>query len=162
MGMKSFEQKVEPVESNTQPRRRQRPQSTEPMECDLSQDGENEDPITDKTHDLNRLNNNSNNKLSDKSKGVETRGSYIFESPTEEKQIQNGIGENKDDNVEIKTKKTKKKSKKSDGKKDDIIIEDKSNKGDADEKEDTSTQAKPAKKAKKSKKKEVKDETPEI
>merc|ERR1712008_356111 len=108
------DQQVEPVESNTQPRRRQRPQSTEPMECDLSQDGENEGPITDKTHDLNRLNNNSNNKLSEKSKGVETRGSYIFESPTEEKQIQNGIGENKDDNVEIKTKKTKKKSKKSD------------------------------------------------
>merc|ERR1712106_179299 len=96
--------------------------------AESANDGENEDPITDKTHDLNRLNNNSNNKLSEKSKGVETRGSYIFESPTEEKQIQNGIGENKDDNVEIKTKKTKKKSKKSDSKKDDIIIEDKSNK----------------------------------
>merc|ERR1739842_242957 len=107
-------------------------------------DGENEDPITDKTHDLNRSNNNSNNKLSEKSKGVETRGSYIFESPTEEKQMQNGIGENIDENVEIKTKKTKKKSKKSESKKDDSIIEDKSIKGDADEQDDTSTQTKPA------------------
>merc|ERR1739842_30828 len=135
-------------------------------------------------HDLNRSNNNSNNKLSEKSKGVETRGSYIFESPTEEKKMQNGIGENIDENVEIKTKKTKKKSKKSESKKDDSIIEDKSIKepeqsdppkvsskpkkkigpthmvgsylmlGDADEQDDTSTQTKPAKKAKKSKKKE--------
>merc|ERR1739842_55016 len=114
------------------------------VDINKKHDGENEDPITDKTHDLNRSNNNSNNKLSEKSKGVETRGSYIFESPTEEKQMQNGIGENIDENVEIKTKKTKKKSKKSESKKDDSIIEDKSIKGDADEQDDTSTQTKPA------------------
>merc|ERR1711962_859165 len=109
-------------------------------EC--TNDGRNDNTFTDKSEDLNKINNRSSSKLAEKSKGVETRGSYIFESPTEEKQ--NGIGDNENENIESKAKKTKK-NKKSENKNDENLSTDKSNKG-ADQSDPPKLSSKPKKK----------------
>merc|ERR1711874_408338 len=148
------DKQAETADSNAQRRRRQRPQSSEPLETQGNEVNKSNSTsgMDISSEDLNKMNNSSSSKLPEKPKAVETRGSYIFESPTEEKQNQNGLGENENESLDSKAKKTKK-NKKTENKNDENLTTDKSSK-DVGEPENSSAQAKSAKKAKKSKKNE--------